>query len=147
MAVDRLHGKLSHLPWLIPYGLTNTSAPGDHPLVVVVDSIENEIGEIRMVAELSRRYRIRTLSSHYRTSISDEHPPSRVTHVSDGEPEDVTIVRRRLLEVGNGEDEIRVGYDGPHAASLTQEPAQLIAEGGIPGPQRLDKPGANDFSY
>jgi len=102
MAIDRPKSELTHSPRFVAevlddfgWRITNTS-------VVAVNIVNREIGEVSVIANVSRGQRVRTLARHDFAVAIREHSPSVGTKLRDGEAQHVTIEHGGAFEIRHG---------------------------------------------
>src|SRR5690349_12214080 len=76
MAIGRDHPELEHPPRLVAESLSEGRAVRDHLPVELVDAVDRNVDEVRMVARLVSRNRVRTLTEHHPKRPAGEERPA-----------------------------------------------------------------------
>ena len=76
VAVDRAEPELAHAPRLVAQGLDDLGAAARDAHVVLVDGVDDEVGEVGVVAELGRGQRVGALAEQDAAVVLREQAPA-----------------------------------------------------------------------
>lgn len=104
MPVHGSNPELPHVPGLVAKFLDDDDTLRDESLVKLIDLIDLQVREVRVIAQLVGIDRVPALSGHDETLVPDEEAPSRIADLSHFEPQDIPVVASRTLQIEHGDD-------------------------------------------
>lgn len=109
VAIYGANPKLPHAPWLVPQRLGQFRATFAHPIKVRFGIVDDEISDVRVIAELRDRWRVGTLTHHDSALVLHKEAPSGIAELPYLETEDARVEGGRARQVGNSQDVHRTG--------------------------------------
>src|SRR4051794_4264181 len=76
MTVCGQQTEFTHAPWLVSQRLDERGARIDDLLADAVDVVDDQVGEIRVVAERARWHGVGTVAGQDTTAVAHEHAPA-----------------------------------------------------------------------